>query len=667
MLICLRAEAMLLDFGVLREDISNSIKKQNLRKLSHVELFNNRLSGEVPVSFWKIQTLEYVIILVYGNNLTGELPWEITQLKNLKNISLYENNFSGIIPRGLGINSSLLQVEFTNNRFTGEIPPHLCFGKQLEVLNLSENMLTGSIPPGIGSCSSLTRLRLEQNKLTGVIPEFAENHNLSFMDVSGNNIEGMLPQSLGKCRELSSINFSRNKLKGVLPPQFGNMTNLQAVNLSHNRLTGPLPYQLGNCNKLLQFDASFNLINGSLPESLSAWTTLSVLNLRENKLSGGIPIFLSESQMLTELQLGGNSFGGVIPSSIGTLTTLRYALNFSSNGLTGELPSSLVSLVNLQRLDVSQNNLSGSLSSLGNLHSLIEINVSYNHFSGPIPPTLLGLLGSSPSSFLGNSELCAKASTYIRPCDGQWGNHNRRLDGIHVAIIALGATLSVVFIILCVCYIFLRHKRRRKDDAEISVQRGASFFLNKILQATENLCEDYMIGRGAHGIVYKASLCPDETYAVKKLSLGDQRTGNGSMVREIETLGKVRHQNLVKLCDFWFGKDYGLILYEYMENGSLYDILHGTRSNLVLPWDVRYKIALGTADGLAYLHFDCRPAIVHRDIKPENILLDSDMEPHTSDFGIAKLLDQSSPSTQSSVVTGTTGYIAPGTDFCHVC
>ena len=131
------------------------------------------------------------------------------------------------------------------------------------------------------------------------------------------------------------------------------------------------------------------------------------------------------------------------------------------------------------------------------------------------------------------------------------------------------------------------------------------------------------------------------------------------MVREIETIGSVRHRNLVKLEDFWLRKDYGLILYPYMENGSLHDVLHESHPRLPLKWEVRYRIALGAAQGLMYLHFDCDPPIIHRDIKPMNILLDSDMEPHISDFGIAKLLDESVSSTQVGV-QGTIGYIAPG-------
>jgi len=130
------------------------------------------------------------------------------------------------------------------------------------------------------------------------------------------------------------------------------------------------------------------------------------------------------------------------------------------------------------------------------------------------------------------------------------------------------------------------------------------------------------------------------------------------MIREIQTVGKVRHRNLVKLLEFWVRKKCGFILYEYMPNGSLDDVLHEMKPPPLLGWDVRYRIAIGMAHGLSYLHHDCRPAIIHRDIKPRNILLDSDMEPRISDFGIARLLDMRSLSSNTSV-HGTFGYMAP--------
>ncbi|KAL0441282.1 UNVERIFIED_CONTAM: Receptor-like protein kinase [Sesamum radiatum] len=139
------------------------------------------------------------------------------------------------------------------------------------------------------------------------------------------------------------------------------------------------------------------------------------------------------------------------------------------------------------------------------------------------------------------------------------------------------------------------------------------------------------------------------------------------MIREIQTIGKVRHRNLIRLEDFWLRKEYGFLLYNYMKNGSLHDVLHETRPPLLLEWNIRYKIALGTAQGLSYLHFDCDPAIIHRDIKPMNILLDSELEPHISDFGVAKLLDESVTSTPSSMVQGTIGYMAPERAFSTKC
>lgn len=100
-----------------------------------------------------------------------------------------------------------------------------------------------------------------------------------------------------------------------------------------------------------------------------------------------------------------------------------------------------------------------------------------------------------------------------------------------------------------------------------------------------------------------------------------------------------------------------------MEQGSLHDVLHGTEPAPILEWSIRYNIALGTAHGLAYLHNDCHPAIIHRDIKPKNILVDKDMVPHISDFGIAKLIDQPPAASQTTGIVGTVGYMAPEMAF----
>jgi Leucine-rich repeat (LRR) protein len=641
-----------------------------LSKLENLELFDNRLGGEIPISIWKIASLKS--IYVYNNSLSGELPLEMTELRQLQNISLAQNQFYGVIPQTLGINSSLLWLDFFGNKFTGEIPPNLCYGQQLRILVMGSNQLQGSIPSDVGGCPTLWRLTLAENNLSGTLPQFAENPILLYMDISKNNITGPIPPSIGNCSGLTFIRLSMNKLTGSIPSELGNLINLLVVDLSSNQLEGSLPSQLSRCYKLGQFDVGFNSLNGTIPSSLRNWTSLSTLVLSENHFTGGIPPFLPELGMLTELQLGGNILGGVIPSSIGSVRSLKYALNLSSNGFVGKLPSELGNLKMLERLDISNNNLTGTLAILDYILSWDKVNVSNNHFTGAIPETLMDLLNYSPSSFLGNPGLCVMCSPSSRitcpknrnflPCDSQTSNQNG-LSKVAIVMIAL-APVAAVSVLLGVVYLFIR-RRRYNQDVEITSLDGPSSLLNKVLEVTENLNDRHIIGRGAHGTVYKASLGGDKIFAVKKIVFAGHKERNKSMVREIQTIGKIKHRNLIKLEEFWFQKDYGLILYTYMQNGSLYDVLHGTRAPPILDWEMRYKIAIGIAHGLEYIHYDCDPPIVHRDIKPENILLDSDMEPHISDFGIAKLMDQSSASAQSLSVAGTIGYIAPGNLFTY--
>ncbi|XP_050381921.1 receptor-like protein kinase isoform X2 [Argentina anserina] len=640
-----------------------------LTSLEDLELFQNNLTGEIPVSIWRIQTLQYVHL--YMNNLTGELPIEMIELKQLKRITLYNNQFYGGVPKALGINSSLEQIDFMYNRFNGSIPSSLCHGKQLMVLNMGFNQFQGPIPSDVGSCSTLWRLRLQQNNLIGVLPQFVKNSNLSLMDISSNKISGEIPSSLGNCRNLTTINLSMNKLTGVIPEELGHLADLQALDLSHNRLVGALPTSLSNCTKMQQFDVGSNLLNGSIPSSLGSWIGLSKLVLSENRFTGGIPPFLSEYEKLLELQLGGNMFGGVIPSSIGALQNLRYALNLSSSALTGEVPSEIGKLIMLQQLDLSHNNLTGSLRVLDGMKSLIEVNVSFNSFTGAVPVTLMNLLNSSSFSFSSNPSLCV---SYLPSCGFTCAGNNtiklcnspsskpKGLSKVGIAFIALGSSILVVSLLYLLVFLFCL-SRRTKQELGVSAREGPTSLLSKALEATENLNDRYIIGRGTHGTVYRASLSEDKDFAVKKLVFAGHEGRRLSMIRELQTLGKIKHRNLIKLEDFWLGKDYGLILYRYMQNGSLHDALHETTPPLILEWSVRYKIALSTAYALEYLHYDCDPTIVHRDIKPMNILLDSEMEAHIADFGIAKLLDQSTPSTMSISVVGTTGYIAPENAF----
>jgi serine/threonine protein kinase len=181
-----------------------------------------------------------------------------------------------------------------------------------------------------------------------------------------------------------------------------------------------------------------------------------------------------------------------------------------------------------------------------------------------------------------------------------------------------------------------------------------------------------VIGSGGSGKVYKAVLSNGETVAVKKIS-GESKKKDTSrssikdeFEAEVETLGNIRHKNIVRLWCCCNAGDCKLLVYEYMPNGSLGDLLHSSKGGL-LDWPTRYKIALDAAEGLSYLHHDCVPPIVHRDVKSNNILLDAEFGARVADFGVAKVFQGVNKGTESmSVIAGSCGYIAPGISLLSI-
>jgi serine/threonine protein kinase len=171
--------------------------------------------------------------------------------------------------------------------------------------------------------------------------------------------------------------------------------------------------------------------------------------------------------------------------------------------------------------------------------------------------------------------------------------------------------------------------------------------------------DDNIIGRGGAGIVYRGIMPNGEQVAVKKL-LGSRGSAHDSgLSAEVRTLGKIHHENIVQLLAFCSNKKTNLLVYEYMPNGSLGEVLHGNRDGY-LKWETRLKIAIEAAKGLCHLHHDCSPLILHRDIKSSNILLNSDFKAHVADFGLAKFLQDTGNSECMSAIAGSYGYIALG-------
>src|SRR5262249_50261363 len=154
----------------------------------------------------------------------------------------------------------------------------------------------------------------------------------------------------------------------------------------------------------------------------------------------------------------------------------------------------------------------------------------------------------------------------------------------------------------------------------------------ELKKATQNLREE--IGRGAGGIVYKGILSDHRVAAIKQLYEANQ--GEAEFLAEISTIGKLNHMNLIEIWGYCVEGKHRLLVYEYMEHGSLAENLFSKS----LDWNRRFEIALGTAKGLAYLHEECLEWVLHCDVKPQNILLDSNYQPKVSDFGLSRLLSR---------------------------
>ncbi|KAH9616438.1 hypothetical protein KSS87_022578 [Heliosperma pusillum] len=184
-----------------------------------------------------------------------------------------------------------------------------------------------------------------------------------------------------------------------------------------------------------------------------------------------------------------------------------------------------------------------------------------------------------------------------------------------------------------------------------------NFTLYQLQLATNNFSQENFIGKGGYAEVYKGCLHNGQIIAVKRLVRGTPDDRIADFLTELGIMAHVNHPNTVKLIGY--GVEGGMhIVLEYSHLGSLASVLHGTKG-IKLGWSIRYKIALGVAEGLMYLHYGCQRRIVHRDIKAANILLTRDFEPQICDFGLAKWLPDKWTHQIVMKFEGTFGYLAP--------
>ncbi|XP_026441235.1 LRR receptor-like serine/threonine-protein kinase ERECTA [Papaver somniferum] len=653
--------------------------------LKILDLAQNKLSGEIPRLIYWNEVLQYLGLR--ENNLVGSLSSDICQLTGLWFFDVRNNSLTGSIPMNIGNCTGFQVLDLSYNQLTGEIPFNIGF-LQVATLSLQGNRLTGQIPSVVGLMQALAVLDLSCNLLSGLIPPILGN--LTYTEklyLHSNKLTGSIPPELGNMTRLHYLELNDNQLSGRVPPELGQLTDLYDLNIANNNLEGPLPANLSSCTNLNSLNVYNNKLNGTIPPSFERLESMTYLNLSSNSFKGPIPIELSRIGNLDTLDLSNNKISGPIPSSIGDLEHL-LTLNLSKNRLAEGIPSEFGNLRSVLEIDLSQNRLTGLIpQELGQLQNLYSLKVEYNNLTGDVVPLISclslsvlnvsynNLFGDIPTgnnfsrfrfdSFIGNPSLCGY--WLGSPCQTSHPPERPPISKAAILGIALGALVLLLLILLAA---FRPH--HPKPFAEGSPEKPVTYTSPKlvilhmnmalhvyedIMRMTENLSEKYIIGCGASSTVYKCVLKNCRPVAIKRLyshypqCLKEFQT-------ELETVGSIKHRNLVSLQGYSLSSSGNLLFYEYMENGSLWDILHGPSKKKKLDWDTRLRIALGSAQGLAYLHHDCSPRIIHRDVKSSNILLDRDLEAHLTDFGIAKSLCVSKTHT-STYIMGTIGYIDP--------
>ncbi|BFG28988.1 hypothetical protein CerSpe_152620 [Prunus speciosa] len=221
---------------------------------------------------------------------------------------------------------------------------------------------------------------------------------------------------------------------------------------------------------------------------------------------------------------------------------------------------------------------------------------------------------------------------------------------------------GVLFILLIFGILWRRgllgQQNTLEDDLKGVDLQTDKFSFRQLKDATNNFDKANKIGEGGFGSVYKGLLSDGTVIAVKQLS-SKSKQGNREFVNEIGMISALQHPHLVKLHGCCIEGNQLLLVYEYMENNNLARALFGPEeSQLKLDWPTRHKICVGIARGLAYLHEESRLKVVHRDIKATNVLLDKNLTPKISDFGLAKL-DEEDKTHISTRIAGTYGYMAP--------
>ncbi|BAF23129.1 Os08g0201700 [Oryza sativa Japonica Group] len=562
--------------------------------------------------------------------------------------------------------------------------------------------LSGDLPLTLSKLKNLRALRASDNDFTGKIPDYIGNlSNLEVLKLQGNKIEGPIPASLSKLVKLNSSLTLRNcnisdKLTSV---DFSNFKNLTDLNLVWNNfmidssnssilpsglecLQQDTPCFLGqpeyssfavDCGGSRSVKSDDKFIYESDGANLQGASYYVTRPVRWGVSNTG-KFYMGEPNR-SYIIYTSNQFNKTLDSELfQTARTSPSSLRYYGIGLKNEIfpDGQIWQSMGRRIFDIyiqgERKEQDFDIKKYANEKSNTPVERQYftdvtNNFmeihlfwagKGTCCIPTLGFYGPSISalsvSFSGDPGLNINNTT-----NGENTSSGRR--GLVVGVVVS----AVIVGLLAVTGTFVWTQKRKRLEVEMEellsiVGTPNVFSYGEIKSATDNFSTQNILGRGGYGLVYKGKLLDGRMVAVKQLSATSHQ-GKREFMTEIATISAVQHRNLVKLHGCCIESDAPLLVYEYMENGSLDRAILG-KASLKLDWRTRFEICVGIARGLAYLHEESSTRIVHRDIKTSNVLLDANLNPKISDFGLARHYNDSMTHV-STGVAGTLGYLAP--------
>ncbi|CAL5201066.1 unnamed protein product [Lathyrus oleraceus] len=695
----------LLNITLSGNRLTGSIPKEiaNISTLIQLDLTGNQMSGNIPSelgSLTHIRTLQ-----LSSNNFTRELPATLAKLTALRDFRISDNQLSGKIPGFIQNWTNIDTLIVQGSGLSGPIPSEISLLRNIIELRISD--LNGSeyAPlPQLSNMKLLTRLVMRNCNINGKLPNYIGNMAaLKHLDLSFNKLSGAIPSSYA---EMSSVNFiflTGNLLTGGVPPAWGK--NVE-VDLSYNNFTINQESPICRNDKVNLFSPSWarnDIGTNSCFECPKHFYSLYI-NCGGNHeqvngtsyeydqdSSGPARFYVSDNPTVkwafssTGKFIDSDIFGNTFtPESISKLTMVdselymkarvspisltyygfclangNYTVNlhfaeimFTDGQTYGSLGRRVFDIY-LQGKSVQKDfNIAKEARGVGKkiIKQFNDVVVTSNTLEIRL------YWAGKGTQYLPNKSVYGPLISAISV---KSDSPPRSISAGAVVGIVVAATIIIILVfgILWWKGCFGKKNSLAKELKSLDLQTSL-FTLRQIKSATNNFDISNKIGEGGFGPVYKGSLPNGTMIAVKQLS-SKSKQGNREFLNEIGMISALQHPYLVKLHGCCVEGDQLLLIYEYLENNSLARALFGPEEHQIkLDWSTRKKICVGIARGLAYLHEESRLKVVHRDIKATNVLLDKDLKPKISDFGLAKL-DEEDNTHISTRIAGTYGYMAP--------